>query len=140
MLGRPFIQISRIKEINKWDEDTAVRALSVSLQGFAADVLNCIPLEPGSSFPTWPVLISALQATFDRDVDPHTHRTHLRSRRQLPGETLSQLNLSIRLDVQLAYPLFTTREKEHMAVDIFLDAITDADIRLHLLRLQPRTV
>ena len=135
-----FQQVIRIRTVNRWDENNAALYLSLALKGPALELVNASQRSRGGYPLSWVELVNLLSNTFKPVDDSPLLRSKLRSRRQLPHESVPQLHLAIRRDVARAYPDHSPAQQETIAVEIFQEAVNDSDIKLALLRAQPRSM
>ena len=135
-----YQQALRIKSINSWDDNVAASHLALALKGPALQLINSIQKAKGGTPLSWVDLTGALLNSFSPIEDQYTLQSVLRQRKQLPSESIQQLNRSIICDVAKAYSSDAEAAQERMSLNIFCEAIIDPDIRLTLLRAQPRTM
>lgn len=118
--------------MNRWDCQTKALKLATSLTGTAQRALN------GLALPTlydYDALRKALERRFDPVEKAELVRVQLRNRRQSNQETLVDLSDDIRHLVDRAYAGLQEEAKEAMALDYFLNAVDDSEVRVKLLQM-----
>ena len=135
-----FQQILRVRNINGWSDEEAADCLSLSLQGPALELLNVVEKAQGGKRLGWTGLVQMLRSSFSSVEDTFTLRSSLRDRKQLRSETVPQFHMAIRKNVAKAYPSKSLREQDEIGVEVFTQAILDDEVRLALLRAQPKTM
>ena len=124
-----FSQFSLLARSNGWDEDQMAVYLAASLTGKAASVLATIPAQQRGEFR---VLVQALGMRFGCVHQSELSRVQFRNRRRRPDESLPELAGDLERLVMQAYPDAGTAIHESLALDQFIDAISDEDMRLRL--------
>ena len=92
-----YQQALRIKSINNWDNSVAASHLALALKGPALQLINLIQKAKGGTPLSWVALTGALILlnSFSPNEDQYTLQSVLRQRKQLPSESIQQLNRSI---------------------------------------------
>ena len=124
-------------EINEWSDVQKATHLAVSLQGPALELLSDMPCEMRHSYVQ---LTQHLSARFESQGRTDLFRTQLKSRVRRTGESLPELPQAITRLVLRAYPQATVELREIMAMDYFIDALQDGDIRLRLKQGKPTSI
>ena len=124
-------------EINEWSDVQRATHLAVSLQGPALELLCDMPREMRHSYIQ---LTQHLSAWFGSQGKTDLFRTQLKSRVRRFCESLPELSQAITRLVLRAYPQATVELREIMAMDYFIDALQDGDIRLRLKQGKPTSV
>ena len=124
-------------EINGWSDAQKATHLAVSLQGPARELLCDMPRDMRHSYGQ---LSQNLSARFGSQGRTDLFRTQLKSRVRRSGESLPELSQAITRLVSRAYPQATVELREIMAMDYFIDALQDGDIRLRLKQGKPTSI
>ena len=111
--------------------------LAVSLQGPALELLCDIPGEMRHNYVQ---LTQRLSARFGSQGRTDLFRTQLKSHVRRSGESLPELSQAITRLVLRAYPQTTVELREIMAMDYFIDALQDGDMRLCLKQGKPTSI
>ena len=85
-------------------------------------------------------LVEKLANRFGSVNRSEIYRTQLKSRTRHKGESIPELAQSIKKLVRQAYPGVNKDVIETLAIDNFIDALTDSDLRLRVRELGPKTV
>ena len=75
-------------------------------------------------------MVEKLKNRFGSVYRSEIFRTQLKSRVRNKGETIPELAQSIKKLVRQAYPGVNKDVIETLSLDVFIDALTDSDIRL----------
>ena len=118
-------QFEAAANVNHWttDEQKAT-ALVLALRGAASEVLQTITEQLD-----YHVIVRAMELRFGNGNTQEVHRVQLKTRQQKSGETFQELATDIERLVHLAYPTRTSDVNEETAVDAFIDAIHDRDLK-----------
>ena len=132
-----IIHFEICSEINEWSDMQKATHLAVSLQGPALELLCDMPREMRHSYVQ---LTQHLSARFGSQGRTDLFRTQLKSRVRRSGESLPELSQAITRLVLRAYPQATVELQKIMAMDYFIDALQDGDIRLRLKQGKPTSI
>ena len=124
-------------EINGWNNMRRAQFLAARLRGQAQEVYMGVPVDDRVNFIT---VVEALSRFFKPEALVSSNRARLRSRVRVEGEGLSSLCTSIRRDVVDAYPAVCTQAQDELALDFFIGAIKDRDIRVAIRRGRPKSL
>ena len=124
-------------DINVWSDSEKLRFLGARLRGHAQEVYMGIPVEERGSFLS---VVSALSEIFDPEALISSKKAKLRSRVRSEGESLSTMCSSIRKEVLEVYPGFSSEAQDELALDYFVGALRDRDIRIAVRRRRPKTL
>ena len=111
--------------------------LDSSLKGAARSILSDLNQEERRDFSK---LKLALSRKFGSEYKAEMYRAKLQSRYRLKSETISELATSIMKLTHQAYPKAQLSLLDTLAVDYFIDALDDPDIRLRLRQSQPESI
>ena len=121
---------------NEWDDKQKGLFLAVSLRGAAQQVLSFVKAEGNAEYEE---LMGALEKRFAPPNIEELYKSELRGRRHRQGESLLESGQSIRRLVSLAYPAAPLEVLNTLSKDSFLNALTDPEVRLKILRARPST-
>src|SRR5215470_19593816 len=118
-------QFEAAASANHWttDEQKAT-ALVLALRCPASEVLQTIADQQNYN-----AIVRAMELRFGNENIQEVHRVQLKTRQQKSGETFQELAMDIERLVHLAYPTRTPDVNEETAVDAFIDAICDPDLK-----------
>jgi len=126
----------RVATLNRWREEK-LEYLWVNLTGAALGFVEGLPENQKSSYE---VLCNALDQRFGAERLAAIHKAELLSRRREPGESLPALGQEVRRLVSCAYPGFPLEAMEEIAVERFLDALDQSEMRLAIHQGSPQTL
>lgn len=130
-------QFEILADINKWEYSEKGLYLASSLKGTARSILSDLNQDERRDFSK---LKLALSRKFGSEYKAEMYRAKLQSRFRNKNETISELATSIMKLTRQAYPKADLRLLDTLAVDYFIDALDDPDIRLRLRQSQPETI
>ncbi|MES9904882.1 MAG: hypothetical protein ABW168_19680 [Sedimenticola sp.] len=116
-------------EINGWNYEAKSLYLAHSLTGGARSLLNELSPWERRDFGS---LVEKLKSRYGSEGRAEVYRTQLKSRVRGKNETISELAQAIKKLTRQAYPSANQEIVEALALDVFIDALTDTDIRLRL--------
>ncbi|ESO05975.1 hypothetical protein HELRODRAFT_160078 [Helobdella robusta] len=105
-------------------------ALILALRGSAAEVLQTIPAENHFNYE---VLVSALDLRYGEEHMKQIYRSQLRNRTQRSGESIQQLAQDIERLTLLSYPTSDPEHRDETALDTFIKALRDSELKQSLL-------
>jgi hypothetical protein len=118
-------QFEAAANVNHWTTDgQKATALVLALRGAASEVLQTITDQLD-----FHAIVRAMELRFGNENTQEVHRVQLKTRQQKSGETFQELATDIERLVHLAYPTRTSDVNEETAVDAFIDAIHDRDLK-----------
>ena len=85
-------------------------------------------------------LITKLKSRFGSENKAEVFRTQLKTRIRLKGESIPELAQSIRKLTRKAYPTANSEVVDALALDSFIDALNESDIRLRLREVSPKSI
>ncbi|KAJ8028047.1 hypothetical protein HOLleu_30174 [Holothuria leucospilota] len=124
-------------DLNAWSDSERLRFLEARLRGYAQDVYMGISAEEKSSFLS---VVSALSEIFDPEALVTSRKAKLQSRVRSEGESLASMCSLICKEVLEVYPGFSTEAQDELALDCFVGALRDRDIRIAVRRGRPKTL
>lgn len=130
-------QLDKITALNHWNEDQVCANLMGALKGQARDVLACFTHKDNLDSHH---IIKALEAKFGRKVQEDVARSRLQEVKQGRGQTLRQLGFEIEKLIGQAYGEVEGGIRDSLAVDAFLQALLDLDVRLHVRLSRPKNL
>ena len=83
-------------------------------------------------------MVKALEDRFAPPNQTDLYRVQLRERRQKASETLSELGQDIRRLTNSAYPTAPCDLRETLAIEQFVDALINSEMRLHIKQSRPQ--
>ena len=130
-------QFEITSEINGWDYKSKSLYLANCLTGVARALLNELTAEQRRDYQS---LVQKLTERYGSENRAEVFRSQLKSRVKGKGETTAQLAQAIRKLTRQAYPRVSLDVVEALAVDHFVDALPEAQIRLRLREVGPSTL
>ena len=130
-------QFEITSEINGWNYRSKSLYLANSLTGAARALLNELNADQPRDYQS---LVQKLTERYGSENRAELFRSQLKSRVKGKGETTAQLAQAIRKLTRQAYPKVSVDVVEALAVDHFLDALPEVQIRLRLREVGPSTL
>ena len=130
-----IVQFEMISQINGWDDHTKVMELATSLKGPALTVM--VDLDPGLRN-DYSALVNALNIRFGSLNSSELYRVQLKSRIKKKSESLAELAQDIKHLTGQAYPLYPTAFREPLALEYFMDALSDRDMKWNIYKGKPK--
>lgn len=130
-------QFEITSEINGWDYKSKSLYLANCLTGVARALLNELTAEQRRDYDS---LVQKLTERYGSENRAEVFRSQVKSRVKAKGETTAQLAQAIRKLTRQAYPRVSLDVVEALAVDHFVDALPEAQIRLRLREVGPSTL
>jgi hypothetical protein len=127
-------QFKKVSSLNAWTEDEACANLMASLIGSAREILSCFAVDTEV---TCDSILRILSAKYGRKVQADVARARLSELKQRRGQNLRQVGLEVEKLIGQAYHLADSHTRNILAVDSFLNALNDSDIRLQVRLSQP---
>ena len=124
-------------EINAWQYIEKSLYLANCLTGDARSILSELEHDGRRDYNT---LVEKLANRFGSVNRSEIFRTQLKSRIRSKAESIPELAQAIKKLVCQAYPGVNKDVIETLAIDNFIDALTDSDIRLRVRELGPKTL
>ncbi|XP_060600413.1 uncharacterized protein LOC132753887 [Ruditapes philippinarum] len=124
-------------EINGWGYSQKSLYLASSLTGGARSLLSEMNERERRDFNS---LEEKLKARFGSENKAEVFRTQLKTRTRGKNETIPEMAQSIRKMTRQAYPTASQDVIEALALDNFIDALNDSDIRLRLREIAPKNI
>ena len=124
-------------EINAWQYRQKSLYLANCLTGDARSILSELDHDVRRDYNT---LVEKLANRFGSVNRSEIFRTQLKSRIRSKAESIPELAHAIKKLVRQAYPGVNKDVIETLAIDNFIDALTDSDIRLRVRELGPKTL
>ena len=132
-----LVQFEMISQINGWDDRTKVMELATSLKGPALTVM--VDLDPGLRN-NYSALVNALNIRFRSLNSSELYRVQLKSRIKKKSESLAELAQDIKHLTSQAYPLYPAAFREPLALEYFMDALPDRDMKWNIYKGKPKCV
>ncbi|CAC5382339.1 unnamed protein product [Mytilus coruscus] len=130
-------QFYLLAELNDWDLRSKALLLASSLTGSARALLNEMTEGERHDFEC---LVTMLKSRFGSINRSEVFRAELQTRVRLRNESLPELAQAIKKLTRRAYPGTSPIVSDTLALDYFIDAITETDIRLRLREVGPKTI
>ncbi|CAC5382414.1 unnamed protein product [Mytilus coruscus] len=130
-------QFYLLAELNDWDLRSKALLLASSLTGSARALLNEMTEGERHDFEC---LVTMLKSRFGSINRSEFFRAELQTRVRLRNESLPELAQAIKKLTRRAYPGTSPIVRDTLALDYFIDAITETDIRLRLREVGPKTI
>ena len=122
-------------ELNNWTVMQKGLYLGVSLRGLAQGVLGNLPVEDQKEFEA---LSKALGERFSPESQTEVYRAQLKERKWKHGENVAEFGQLILRLTTLAYPKADPSLIKSLAMGFFVDAISDAKMRLKIQQTRPK--
>lgn len=120
-------------EINGWSYATKGLYLAASLRGNAQGCLGNIQKDDKPDYET---LVLALEYRFSPPSQAELYMVQMRERRQIAGETFSELGQRL---ANMVYPTATFEFRESLAREHFVDALDNSEMRIRIKQSRPRS-
>lgn len=122
-------------EINNWDDSRKALYLASSLSGNALSVLSELPPTEQRNYS---LLVEILRNRYGSEKGAEVFRSQLQTRVKNKNETMTELAQSVRKLTRKAYPGAPQHLIDTLALDHFIDAIPDVDMKLRLREARPK--
>ena len=136
-LDEYLAQFQIVSELNRWDYATSSMHLASSLSGPARAILSELTHEERRDYDA---IVRALNNRYGSTQRAEIFRARLQTRTRGKDETIPELAQAIRKLTRQAYPCATSDLHNILALDHFIDAIPDADMRLRLRESHPKNI
>ena len=123
--------------INGWNEHDKGLYLAAALRGQAQGVLGDLPEDRKCHFE---YLVRSLEERFAPPNQTELYRVQLKERRQRASESLPELGQAIRRLVNKAYPRAPGEVRETLAMEHFIDALVNSEIRIKIKKSRPQNL
>ena len=124
-------------EINSWSYNDTSLYLASSLSGSARSLLNELNPRERRDFNS---LVEKLQTRYGSENKSEVFRTQLKTRTRSKTESISELAHAVKKMTRQAYPTGSPDVIESLAIDNFIDALNDSEIRLRLSEVSPKNL
>ena len=124
-------------EINGWDYRAKLLHLANCLSGPARSLLSELTSEQRRDYNS---LVQKLTARFRSENRAEVFRAQLKSRVKGNSESIPELAQSVSKLVRQSYPKASLDVIETLALDHYIDALTETEIRLRLREVGPKTL
>ena len=132
-----FTQFEIIAELNNWSYQDKSLYLGSSLAGDARGILSELNRREKRDYKS---LVSALDVRFGAVEKSELFRARLQARVQSKGESYPELAHSVRKTTRKAYPGADSNTVDLLALENFIEAVSDSDLRLRLRDARPRDI
>lgn len=136
-LAEYLTQYELVAEANGWNYKTKSLCLASSLIGNARGILNELSPEKRRDYDS---IVKALENRFGSVNRAEIFRSQLQSKVKSKDETIPQLAQNVKRLTRKAYPKASEETVDILALDHFIDALPDADIRLRIREVGPKTI
>ena len=136
-LDEYLAQFEILAEINGWDYPTKSLYLAGSLKGGARALLNELDKASRRDFNK---LVAVLSGRYGSAEKAELFRARLQSRVRGKDESLPELAQAIKKLTRQSYPSAQSSLTAVLALEHFIDAIPDADLRLKLREYNPKSI
>ncbi|KAK3096138.1 hypothetical protein FSP39_008332 [Pinctada imbricata] len=130
-------QFEIVSEINGWDYETKSLYLASSLTGGARALLSELDDRQRRDYES---LVEVLKTRFGCENRAEVFKSKLQTRVRGKDEKIPELAQSVKKLTRKAYPSASSDVVDVLAVDYFIDALNDADIRLRLREIGPKSL
>jgi len=129
-------QLDTCAQYNVWNEEDKASHLRVNLKGNAAYIIDDENLK-GASYNK---LLKRLKYRFGTEGQSLLYRSQLRTRRRGKDQTLQTLYHDKNRMAGLAYPGKSSIHRELAAIDAFIDALNDSNLRMRVQDKEPKNL
>ena len=136
-LDEYLAQFNIVAELNKWNYPIKSLYLASSIVGAARAILCELDVDKRRDFNS---IVTALQNRYGSVHKAEIFRSRLQSKTLGRNETIPELAQSVRKLTRKAYPSASSEVIDLLALDYFVDALPDADVRLRLREVGPKTI
>ena len=133
-LDEYLAQFDILTEINDWNFSKKALHLAASLSGAALSVLSELSSSERTDFN---LLVRTLKDRFGSEYRAEVFRSRFQTKVKGRNESIAELAQSVRKLTRKAYPSASQQLLDTLSLDHFIDAISDADIRLRLMESRP---
>ena len=130
-------QFNLVAELNGWDYESKSLFLASSMVGGTRALLCELDASQRKDYQS---IVNALQNRFGSANRAEIYRSKLQGKMLGKNETIPELAQSVRKLTQKAYPSASSEVVELLAMDYFIDALPDVDLRLRLREVGPKTI
>jgi hypothetical protein len=127
-------QFEIIAEINGWNEAERAQFLVSALRGGTLNTLSNLNVGQRRNYGE---LVRAFKRRYGASGQPELAKSKLRARAQRRDEKLPELAEDVERLTRLAYPDVNEETLDSLAMDQFLDALRDEDVRKEVLMSRP---
>lgn len=131
------VQFEAAAVANHWTTEEKATALTLSLRGDAANILQSLPPEDLHEYDK---LVKCLETRFGLEHLQGLYHCQLKGRQQRPKESLQEYELDIVRLTRLAYPDTPEKVLECLAVQAFADGLRDEDVKQAVLLSRSKTI
>lgn len=136
-IGEYLTQFNIIAEINGWSYSVKSLYLASSLTGNARSLLSELNETQKRDYDS---IANVLHTRYGTKNRAEIYRATLKSMRKQTGQSLSELAQEIKKLTRQAYPDANSDIQETLALDYFIDSLTDLELRLRLRECCPKTM
>ena len=130
-------QFEITSELNSWNYRAKSLHLANCLTGAARSLLNALTADKRRDYKN---LVQKLTERYGLENRAEVFRSQLKSRTRRKGETIPELAQAIKKLTRQSYPKVSQDVIEALALDHFIDALTETEIRLRLREVGPKTL
>ncbi|CAC5400044.1 unnamed protein product [Mytilus coruscus] len=130
-------QFNLLAELHNWNSKTKALLLASSLSGGARAILNEITEVDRHDFDS---LVTSLKNRFGSVNRAEVFRAELQTRVRFKNESLPELAQAIKKLTRRAYPGTSPLVRDTLALDYFIDAIPETEVRLRLREVGPKSI
>lgn len=127
-------QYERVAQINRWSNSDRLNYLWVNLEGIALSFVEGLPEDICNNYE---LVCEALDDRFGAERMSMLHKAELSQTIRKKGQSLPALAQEVRRLTDCAYPNFPPEAKEEVAMEKFIDALSNSTLRLHVHQSQP---
>ena len=132
-----LVQFEMVSQLNGWDNHTKAMELATSLKGPALTVM--VDLDP-TLRSDYLELVNALDIRFKATSSSELYRVQMKTRVKKRAESLAEMAQDIKRLTRQAYPLYPATMREPLALDCFVDALPDQEMRWTIYQNKPKTL
>ena len=132
-----LVQFEMVSQLNGWNNHTKAMELATSLKGPALTVM--VDLNP-TLRSDYLELVNALDIRFKATSSSELLQVQMKTRVKKRAESLAEMAQDIKRLTRQAYPLYPATMREPLALDCFVDALPNQEMRWTIYQNKPKTL
>lgn len=126
-----------VANVNAWDDAQKLQWIRVRLTGRAQKALQHLP---EAAQATYPATKAALKARFDPESRQTRYQAEFQARRKKPSEGWADFAEDLQSLVDKAYPALQNEARERLAINSYLQQLTDPQVAFSVRQKRPETL
>ena len=132
-----LFHFENVAEVNAWDDAQKLRWIRVRLTNRAQRALQHLP---EASRATYAATKAALKARFDPESRQTRYQAEFQARRKKPSEGWADFAEDLQSLVDKAYPALQYEARERLAINSYLQQLTDPQVAFSVRQKRPETL